>query len=1555
MGILDDLGETLSDSTLSTRGKAWETNRRSSTERVKYEPQTLRGAEQRLRLPQGLDRAAESKEWTVVDRAMRHKRQVGPVLIVKRGVLTHSLSADEADQQKVILWASTDRPVATLARIWLQKEGFTERVLKIREHGLVGSRRLEVILESSETRDEVFQKLKKDSRWLGSHASRVVKGRTYLQRSEDRTNRRLTHPQTPRRLPKIKNQNLFWPLLEEAVEGGPWKLGEQSRTGFPIRVATFNANGLRLEEAMQLGQLTKRGLDLIGVAETYLSHDHKGYWAPGCRWFGRNLIPGTKRSAHIELNSHGVGFFVSNRIARLVEVVTPLPKFRDSMWIRIRGCVERRTRTGSVSAPKDMWVGLYYLSPNLATGGLGDAISEMGDLIRKAKSAGGEVVVMGDLNCNLHDGKANPRGRLIRRMCQATGLTPLRAKGHPATRHLRGAPVSTLDYILAEEQVATKWDDIKVWRETPLDSDHWLISSQRKSWFLPCCPREDPLPIGGDKGAGWKPRPSWNLSKLRERPAESPEHDVEQLLACNLACTAEKEGRAAGSTSMEHTEPDTGSPVRQSAAQSLAEKSQRALEEWRVESHRSVTEAYQDWSVRVTSVVDEVLGPARAPRRRRGVKPGFVDEELWSDIAARRKWWAKLRAAVNRSDTEEIRQKLWKAYRQAVEACRVKAQSKRAESWEKWIQRLGVMWKDDPKRFWKSVNRLRGKGGGGFGAMEVAGKGLVYPGQPEYIKEWKEYCEKLGNEESQRAVTDEIQEFHRKVRDEAADAALMCDPSPSPEYDRLNGPITQEEVTAIIKSLPSGKASGPDGIPNEIIKAMGESACTTLTQLFNRAFQEACTASHFQQAICCPLPKVEGTRKMSESRGISLLSCVGKLYTKVLNARIARFLETRRILIPEQGGFRKLWPPAKGRSTEEQTLTLVETLQRRKTQGMETYLAFIDLRKAYDRVWRDALWVKLAKAGIKGRMLRTLRQLYSTVEVAVRCNGQVSELFNVAIGLKQGCVLSPVLFLVFINDILEECKSMGLGVKVMGSTSRSSPWDRGFMTGLLWADDLVLVADTAADLRKMLNCMTTWLDKWKMEANAGKCAVMVCGKDGEESQAVENLEGMVKQPGQNFQIQGEEVPITTGYKYLGTIVSSDLGWDAERAARLKATNAVVQSLRGLLTQSSLRTSIRCHLLRATVYPVALYGAGLWYENQNSIRKLQSVVGIGQRMIVGAGCRTARTAIEWELGLIPLRIQAQASRARLLIRVIARRAEPGKPTSTYWLRALTEGKPPPSPKWGWFRHASKMAKKLLPKEYSKILAWKTMFGKTPDLDTLRRAEASIPSEMVNLASAEREKFASSHRGLRILRDLKGNCIGNSMERYLDIGCSVGIRILFRMRTNTLTLNSVASKWTSVPSSCLACGDRTAAETLQHFLLECPAVSEPRKSWFETWQINFGSKSNPNTSGALLGVDPQLYPELTTDQLVSILIGGKAPGGPKVCDAEVARPLLKGQQAIQARTQETRLLRARATGLSEMWNLRCRLQAASMKKRHSIAQLLPPLEPKSLGHGKTNLGG
>ena len=142
------------------------------------------------------------------------------------------------------------------------------------------------------------------------------------------------------------------------------------------------------------------------------------------------------------------------------------------------------------------------------------------------------------------------------------------------------------------------------------------------------------------------------------------------------------------------------------------------------------------------------------------------------------------------------------------------------------------------------------------------------------------------------------------------------------------------------------------------------------------------------------------------------------------NNRLVEHLDRERAVHEGQAGFRK------NESCIDNVYTLNEVVQGRLREDKPTYAFFLDVQKAYDTVWRDGLWLKLWDMGVKGKMWRVLKGIYVVSRSAVLLEGEKSNMFSVEQGVAQGCSLSPILFSVFINDLLKEVEEAGVGVQL---------------------------------------------------------------------------------------------------------------------------------------------------------------------------------------------------------------------------------------------------------------------------------------------------------------------------------------------------------------------------------------------------------------------------------------------------------------------------------------------------------------------------------------------
>ena len=334
------------------------------------------------------------------------------------------------------------------------------------------------------------------------------------------------------------------------------------------------------------------------------------------------------------------------------------------------------------------------------------------------------------------------------------------------------------------------------------------------------------------------------------------------------------------------------------------------------------------------------------------------------------------------------------------------------------------------------------------------------------------------------------------------------DSSSSVEFDPsgwLNSSFTFKDVSSMLKLMCNGKAKGWDRVPNEALKNLPDDMVSMLAVLFNKIKKSGALPKGWNRGRVTLVHKRGLRELLSNYRPITVLISLCGLYSRVLNARLSAVVEHHKLLGEIQNGFRK------ERGSSDNSFILDTIIWKSKGKGSPLHLSFLDINKAYDSVNRQILWKRLYKLGIKGEFLSCLKALYTDDCIDCEVNGLLTRPIFLGRGLRQGCSLSPILFALYIADVGNDIMLSKLGF-CLGSVC---------VSGLLFADDIVLVARSAAGLRSLLALVKRGFDDLKLTISSEKSQVIsACDEAWDLLDVSSNVEVSLKQ--------------VALHKYLGT-------------------------------------------------------------------------------------------------------------------------------------------------------------------------------------------------------------------------------------------------------------------------------------------------------------------------------------------------------------------------------------------------------------------------------------
>lgn len=383
----------------------------------------------------------------------------------------------------------------------------------------------------------------------------------------------------------------------------------------------------------------------------------------------------------------------------------------------------------------------------------------------------------------------------------------------------------------------------------------------------------------------------------------------------------------------------------------------------------------------------------------------------------------------------------------------------------------------------------------------------------------------------------------------------------------------------------------------------------------------------WRENIIKPIFKGGDMNDPSCYRGIALSSCLSKLFTRILYNRLDNFLENNDIICNEQKGFRK------DMRTSDHIFTLKSLIDKYFKKNKYIFASFIDLKTAFDTVNRNALLYKLYQLNTRGKFFNILENMYKEVSFCVSLNDGLTDNFQTNIGVKQGCILSPTLFSLYMNDLIghfsSDCEPLTLDGKNISC--------------LLYADDIVLLSESSNGLQNCLNNLKLYCDKWNLEVNIDKSKIIIFNKSGK----------VLK--GYSFFYNNQSLGLVNQYKYLGIILKPSGSFvEAINHLSKKASKAMFCISKALYSEKR-NVSLHIKLFDTCVKPILLYCSEIWALPQilkgkhvnefeyNYDKFIPTKIQLKfSKFILGVHKSASNLAVLGELGFYPLAINALKS-------------------------------------------------------------------------------------------------------------------------------------------------------------------------------------------------------------------------------------------------------------------------------------------------------------------------
>ena len=697
--------------------------------------------------------------------------------------------------------------------------------------------------------------------------------------------------------------------------------------------------------------------------------------------------------------------------------------------------------------------------------------------------------------------------------------------------------------------------------------------------------------------------------------------------------------------------------------------------------------------------------------------------------------------------------------RRAEKACR-----------NKLTQQLMDVGQQDPKTFWKIITK-----------MNRWGKDVKDHTDNISPKKWKNYFDDLMNDNNYEESNNKSEEL------------VTFEPI-------LDGLIQFWELRDALALMKKGKSSGPDGVYGDCLKSFGVKYEEILLLLIRRIFANYLYPNQWTTNYLKPIHKEGSVSDPGNYRGLAIGPALAKLFSHIMLKRLNTFIGEKKLVSSNQIGFMK------GSCTSDH-IFLLQTIVEKVVKKNKNYLyvAFIDFKKAYDKVNRKILFERLRKLGINGIFLKNIESMYKQTSYSVKLKNGYLDALSSNLGLKQGCPLSPMLFNLYIDDIKDIFDTQCDPTLLVDTR----------INHFLYADDLVLISLSTAGLQRCLNLVDKFaLDK-RLQINGRKSKIIIFNNNGR----------LIKQ---NFTIGATNLEPVQSFCYLGFEVKAS--GTVKHAAKILCdkANKAMKPLYHAVARFNVPVKTAIYLFHAFVSPILLYNA----ENfvQLSIKELENVT---DGLLMNEKCqqnRMHKKFLKFLLGVAnsspSISIMGDTGEVPIILKGF-------RQMLIYWYRIH---KLPDE----------MLVKKALMENVELRTAWIRTIEKLLNFFQITYTEStqnfkSQCKKIINqkyISKWERTLIDSDWARLEFYKTIKRKF---GYEKYLDLNTFELRRSIAKLRCSSHTLEIEKGRHTKKPRNervCPVC-NLNEIETEEHFLIKCPFYKDLRKKYHMSRLTNSNS--------------------------------------------------------------------------------------------------------------------